>query len=173
MVKLLLLRHAKSEWSHAGLGDHERPLSKRGAKAAPVIANHIAKRNLKPDLILCSDAIRTRATLALILPELGTPPPSTLIDDKLYLASAETILDLVREHADPSHQRIMVIGHNPGLQALALTLVGDGEKKSLRNLAIKFPTAGLAVLDFAEKDWSDIAPARGTLEEFVVPRDLE
>ncbi len=173
MVKLLLLRHAKSDWGHSGLGDHERPLSKRGTKAAPMIARHIAKQNLKPDLIICSDAIRTRATLALVLPELGSPPPETIIDEQLYLASAETILATVRKYAHNEHQNVMVIAHNPGLHGLALTLAGQGDRMALRNLAMKFPTAALAVISFKADDWSDVAPAKGALKEFITPRELD
>lgn len=172
MLTLLLFRHAKSDWSTEGLDDRERPLAKRGTKAAPLMARHIAKQKLKPDLVLCSDSVRTRATLALLLPELGGQPPEVTIEERLYLADAETILDVLRTQAREGDKRIMVIGHNPGLHALALILVGDGDKKALKKLAMKFPTAALAVIEFDTDDWQDVAPAKGRLEALVIPREL-
>lgn len=168
---LLLFRHAKSDWNTAGLDDHERPLNRRGTKAAPAMGRYMSKEDLKPGLILCSDSVRTRATLALILPEFGPPSPETVIDDGLYLASAETVLDTIRRNGG-DHDSVMVIGHNPGLHALALTLVGDGPKKDLQQMAMKFPTGALAVISFDIDDWMDIAPTNGRLDRFVVPRDV-
>ncbi|MCH9807481.1 MAG: histidine phosphatase family protein [Alphaproteobacteria bacterium] len=172
MVKLLLLRHAKSEWSHSGIGDHGRPLAKRGTKAAPLMAAHIAKLNLKPDLILCSDAARTRATLELALPKFGTPPPDTVIDGELYLASAETILDIVQSNATDATPAVMVIAHNPGLHTLAHRLAVKGDKHAIRNMSLKFPTTALAVIEFDADKWKDIDPAAGTLTDFIIPRQL-
>lgn len=172
MITLLLFRHAKSDWSSPELEDHERPLTKRGTKAAPLVARHVAKERLKPDLILCSDSVRTRATLALLLPELKGLPPEVVIEERLYLASAETILDVVRKNAGEGDEKVMVIGHNPGMHALALTLIGDGDKKALKQMAMKFPTAALAVISFDTDDWADVSPARGRLLSFVIPREL-
>jgi phosphohistidine phosphatase len=172
MLTLLLFRHAKSDWSTEGLDDHERPLARRGAKAAPLMARHIDKQQLKPDLVLCSDSVRTRATLALLLPELGGQPPDVTLERRLYLADAETILDVIRAQARAGDKRVMVIGHNPGLHALALTLVGDGDKKAMKKLAMKFPTAALAVIEFDTDGWQEVAPAKGRLEALVIPRDL-
>lgn len=171
MPTLLLLRHAKSDWHTAGLDDHERPLNKRGSKAAPLVGKYLSREDLKPDLILCSDAVRTRATLTLILPELGPPAPETIVDEGLYLASAETILELVRRHGE-DQERVMVIAHNPGLHALALSLCGDGPKKELQRMSMKFPTAALAVIAFPGQDWTNAGPYAGELKSFVVPREL-
>ncbi len=171
MPTLLLLRHAKSDWHTPGLDDHDRPLNKRGSKAAPLVGKYLSKEDLKPDLILCSDAVRTRATLTLILPELGPPSPETVVDEGLYLASPETILTTIRHHGQ-DNDKVMVIAHNPGLHALALTLCGDGPKKDLQRLSMKFPTAALAVIDFPGTDWNDAGPYAGTLKAFVVPREL-
>lgn len=173
MLTLLLFRHAKSDWNAPELSDHERPLNKRGTRAAPQMGHYIAQKHLKPDQIICSDAVRTRATLALILPELGTPPPHVTIDADLYLASAETILASIRNHARETDKRLMVIGHNPGLHALALTLTGEGDTSGITQMAMKYPTAALAVLKFEAESWQDIKPAKGHLEAFVVPKHLD
>lgn len=172
MLNLLLLRHAKSAWDDPTLEDFERPLSRRGAKAAPEMGRHIADLDLKPDLVLCSGAVRTRGTLALVLPELGPPPPAITYDDGLYLAPPALILD--RLHAlSASPRTVLVVGHNPGLQSLALELIGTGERKAITQVAVKFPTAALAVITFAHVSWSEVRPASGRLTHYVTPRDLD
>ncbi len=87
MLTLSLLRHAKSSWADPGLNDYERPLAKRGANAAAEIGKYLKRQKLRPDLILCSGAARTRATLELVLAELGSPAPEVRNDDALYRTS--------------------------------------------------------------------------------------
>lgn len=171
MLTLSLLRHAKSSWDNPAQDDYERGLAPRGLKAAPAIGKYLRKSKLKPDLILCSGAVRTRATLALILPEAGAPAPEIRYDDALYLASPITMLDMVRRLSKgPKH--VMIVAHNPGLHALALELTGMGEREDLAELATKFPTAALAVLGFPVAAWKDIRPGTGRLERFVTPKGL-
>ena len=133
---------------------------------------HLARKGLKPDLILCSDAVRTQATLALVLPKLSPPPPHVVFEEALYLARPDTILDVIRSNVEEATKSVMVIGHNPGLHALALTLIGDGNKKGLRQLAMKFPTAALAVITFDTAHWPEIGPTLGNLASFVTPREV-
>jgi phosphohistidine phosphatase len=171
MLTLSLLRHAKSSWDDPEIDDHDRPLTKRGTKAAPGIAKYIKREELMPSLILCSGAVRARATLALIMAEIGCPAPEIRYEEALYLAAPETILRLVHG-TDPVHTHVMVIGHNPGLYALALELLGGGDRKTVAALATEFPTAALAVLTFDATQWSDIRAATGRLEHFVTPRRL-
>jgi phosphohistidine phosphatase len=171
MLTLSLLRHAKSSWSDPELDDHERPLAKRGAKAVPAVAKFIRQEKLRPSLVLCSDAMRTRATLALLLAELGPPSPRVIYDDALYLASPEVILsELARVEDSETH--VLVVGHNPGLHALALELVGEADRKMLTMLAQEFPTCALAVFSFDEASWKDVRNASGHLEHFTTPRRL-
>jgi phosphohistidine phosphatase len=171
MLTLSLLRHAKSSWADPELDDHDRPLAKRGAKAIPVLAKFIRQEKLRPDLILCSDAMRTRATLALLLAELGPPTPQVVYSEALYLAAPDTIRTLLSE-AGESEPHILVVGHNPGLHALALELVGQSDRKTLAALAREFPTGALAVLTFDARSWKDVASASGQLEHFTTPRKL-
>jgi phosphohistidine phosphatase len=171
MLTLSLLRHAKSSWGDPGLDDHARPLAERGAKAAPEIGSYLRREELRPDLVLCSGAVRTRATLALVLAALGPPAPEIRYDDALYLASPGTLLDQVRK-VDPVHRHVMMIGHNPGLHALALELIGEGARKDIAALATKFPTAALAILEFDAGSWGEIGAGAGRLERFVTPRRL-
>jgi len=171
MLTLSLLRHAKSSWADPELDDHERPLSKRGAKAIPALAKFIRQEKLRPSLALCSDAMRTRATLALLLAELGPPPLHIVYDEALYLASPDAIkTELGR--IDDSDAHVLVVGHNPGLHALALELVGGGDRKALAMLAREFPTGALAVLSFDVASWKDIKNASGHLDHFTTPRRL-
>ncbi|MDX2289534.1 MAG: histidine phosphatase family protein [Hyphomicrobiaceae bacterium] len=171
MTRLLLLRHAKSSWADPAMEDHERPLAKRGANAAPRMGRYITDAGLVPDVILSSDSVRTHATVALVLPELGPDPPPVLYEAGLYLASPTDIL--ARLHRLKSDvQTAMVVGHNPGLHVLALALTGGGDADALKRLAQKFPTAALAVLTFPGKPWVNAKPGTGVLEAFVGPRDL-
>ena len=172
MLTLSLLRHAKSSWTDPDLDDHDRPLAKRGAKAAPEIAKFMRREELRPTLVLCSTAVRTRATLALLIAGLGPPVPAITYDESLYLASPDAILALLRE-VPASIQQVLIVGHNPGLHMLALELIGTGERKLLASLAQEFPTAALAVFNFTQSAWNEIKPGTGKLEHFVTPKRLE
>lgn len=171
MLTLSLLRHAKSSWADPELDDHERPLAKRGAKAIPALAKFIRQEKLRPNLVLCSDAMRTRATLALLLAELGPPTPRVIYDDALYLASPDAIRTEIGRVEDSDHH-VLVVGHNPGLHAVALELVGEGDRKMLAMLAREFPTGALAVFSFDIASWKDMKRASGHLEHFTTPRRL-
>jgi phosphohistidine phosphatase len=170
MKRLLLLRHAKSSWDHAGLDDFERPLAPRGVRAAGAMARFLAKHRLQPDLVLCSAARRTVETwnrLAGALKHKAT----VLIERDLYLAEADSLLDRLR--AVPAEAAtVLLIGHNPGMEDLARTLCGSGDAAALKRLKAKFPTAALAVIEFDAARWSDLAKRKGRLERFVVPKDL-
>jgi phosphohistidine phosphatase len=171
MLTLSLLRHAKSSWDDPELDDFDRPLSKRGTKAASEMGQYLAHERLIPDLVLCSGAVRTRATLALLLAEIGPPAPEIRYENALYLATPAAMLTLIQS-TDPKRRHVMVIGHNPGLHALALELVGDGERKTVSALARAFPTGALALLTFEAGEWRGVKTAAGRLDRFVVPRRL-
>jgi len=171
MLTLSLLRHAKSSWSEPELDDHERPLAKRGIKDAPRIGRFMAAEKLLPDLVLCSGAVRTRATLTLVLAELPNTQAEIFFEDELYLAGpAEMFARLTK--VKPPARHVLIVGHNPGLQALALELTGEGKRKGLAGLAGKFPTGALAVIDFEVGSWSALRAASGRLRLFVTPRRL-
>ena len=175
MVTLSLLRHAKSSWDKP-LDDYERPLSRRGEKAAPEMGSVIIELDCRPDLILCSGAKRARETLGLVLDKIGAPAPQVRYDDALYMATPDTIISRVKaattNGADTAPKHVMVVGHNPGLEELALQLVGSGAEDERARLAQKFPTAGLAVISFDEGTWQGIGPGAGRLDHFVAPRRL-
>jgi phosphohistidine phosphatase len=170
MRRLILLRHAKSDWRKPGQADHDRALSARGRKAAPRIGAYLAEQGLVPDLVIASTAVRVRETLDLVLGALDDRP-KVAFDRRLYEADAEDILDVLRETSDAVHT-LLVVGHNPGLSDLAELLIAFGSDEAQRTMLEKFPTAGLAVIDFAIDDWRDLAAGSGRLDRFVTPRSL-
>lgn len=168
--RLMLLRHAKSAWPE-GVPDKERPLATRGEKAAPLIGKYMTREGLVPDLVLVSPARRTQETWMLVRDEL---PGQVEARDHagFYEVSAVKMLDALA-HVEPRYRNLLIIGHNPGLQELALLLTDAGDADARRKVTEKFPTAGLAVIDFDAADWREIGEGSGRLERFVTPRSLE
>lgn len=168
MKRLMLMRHAKSDYP-AGVSDHERPLAPRGQRDAPRMGQQIARRALLPSHVIASTARRTRETLALIEPYLGT---HTLNYERaIYEASPEAILRVIRA-AGPDVRTLLIVGHNPGLEQTATFLVKGGGTAA-DPLDEKFPTAALAVLDFEMDDWANIAGHQGSLTLFLTPKMLD
>lgn len=170
MRRLFLFRHAKSSWQDDGQDDFDRPLNSRGRRATPVTAAFLQRNGLFPDLILCSTACRARETLALTLPFLQGEA-TILLEDRLYLASAAKMFNRLRD-VDDRFADVMIVAHNPGLQDLALMLAEKGSDDDLTLIRSKFPTAGLAQIDFASESWSSVMRRSGTLVRFVTPRVL-
>ncbi|MCV6545987.1 MAG: histidine phosphatase family protein [Cohaesibacter sp.] len=170
MLRLYLLRHAKSSWTNPALADYDRPLNKRGRKDLPNIAHYMQQQNYQPQRILCSGAMRTRQTLAGILPALTTDCSIQLLSG-LYEGYAPDYLLVLRDHAQ-NNQSVMIVGHNTGMQEIALRLIGAGDRALLNDMEIKFPTGSLAVLDFDVPSWNDVTAQTANLSDFVKPRDL-
>jgi phosphohistidine phosphatase len=170
MRRLMLLRHAKSDWSKSGSRDHERTLAPRGREAAPRIGAYMAHHGLTPDLALCSTATRARETWDLVAAAFPERPPS-VYEGRLYEAGANALLDVVKE-TKPDVHVLLLAGHNPGLHDLAQRLIASGDTDARQRLAEKFPTGALAVVDFAVDDWRKLRPRSGRLDRFVVPRAL-
>jgi phosphohistidine phosphatase len=164
--RLFLLRHAKSSWDDPGLDDHERRLAPRGRRASKLIAEHLRRERIAPSLVLCSSARRTRETLKRVGSALDEADVS--IEDGLYEASGDALLQRLREVPDDV-KSVMLIGHQPSIQALALDLAGDGAQ--LARVRAKFPTAALATLLFAG-GWSDLGPGVAELVAYVKPKEL-
>ena len=161
MKRVWLLRHAKSSWDDPGLVDHDRPLAPRGRKAARRMARWASDNGVRPELVLCSTALRARSTLELILDALGAPEVE--IEGGLYHAAAVDLLERLRvvptDIAD-----VLVIGHNPTLHELACVIAPPGPEA--------FPTGALAELRLSIDAWADLRPGCGQLGTFVVPRSL-
>jgi phosphohistidine phosphatase len=171
MRRLILLRHAKSDWSAAALPDRERNLAARGSEAAPRIGAYMARHALVPDLVLCSPATRARRTWELVAAAFPSTPPTTF-DERLYETGRETILDAIKAVPRDVHV-LLVVGHNPGLRDLAELLIASGDIDNRQRLLEKFPTAGLAAIDFPVDDWGRLHPRAGRLDRFVAARSLE
>lgn len=170
MKTLTLLRHAKSDWTDATPRDFDRPLNARGRRAARTMGAYMAAERIAFDTVLASPAVRVRATLEEVAEGYGAPLPVTF-DQTLYLAAAQTLLDLVRATA-ADIDRLMLVGHNPGLEDLALRLADDAADNPMRReVEIKYPTATLAEIALEGATWEQAAS--GTLRRFVRPRDLD
>lgn len=171
MLRLWLLRHAKSAWDDPELDDFARPLSPRGRKACRHIGRHMGERGIAPDLVLCSPATRTRQTWERIEKRIGGKA-KVRFESSLYLAEVPSLLALVRAAPKACHE-LMLIGHNPGLEELALQLAGTSAGDSASRLADKYPTGALAELAFAVPNWSQVGPEAGFLASFVIPAQLD
>jgi phosphohistidine phosphatase len=167
MKRLYLLRHAKSSWSDPDLPDRERPLAGRGRRAAKAMSRHLREAGVDPDLVLCSPARRTRETLERIEPVFGRG--AVRVEPGLYAAGADDLLALVC--ATPAHvESVMLIGHNPGLEELALVLARGSALRD--QVSAKFPTAALVTVEFGVAVWGEVSPGTGDVVAFVRPRDL-
>jgi phosphohistidine phosphatase len=180
---LLLMRHAKSDWNEAGLTDKERPLNARGRATAPIMAEWLTRQNHMPDLVLCSNAIRTRQTLELLMQHWTSSKeskpaislPQVHFDDSLYLASDTQLLLVAKESVaslasldGPSWKCVLVLAHNPGLELLV---------SQLSDRPNEMPTGAIAIFESsdADGDW----PADWTngkmwnLRKLAKPRELD
>jgi phosphohistidine phosphatase len=166
MKRLILLRHAKSAWDQTSLDDKDRPLNERGRHDAPRMGQWLAASGFVPDTVLCSTAVRTRETWALVAPALPKSP-NILFEDLLYLASEDEMLSALRA-ADGDC--VMMIGHMPGIGTLAADLRKKGPM--LHGLFAKYPTCTASVINFDIDDWSQVKHGSGTLLAFQVPKEL-
>jgi phosphohistidine phosphatase len=174
MRQLLLLRHAKSSWDDPGLSDHARPLNARGRRSAEAMAAAMRELGLSPDLVLVSSSRRTLQTLEALTPF----EDNALIEpmDGLYLASTAQLLDAVRRTPE-TVRSLLLIGHNPGLHELALTLCGEAPvatpsgAASAKRLAEGYPTGALAEFTIGVP-WRAVTAGSGRLVRFLAPRDL-
>src|ERR1700749_3755753 len=150
--RLILLRHAKSDWPD--VPDQDRPLAKRGRRDAPVIGRWLRDQGYRPQLVICSAALRTRQTWDLVGAELGGPP-SVTFEPRAYAASALTLLYLVRE-LPAACSSALLIGHNPGVSELASNLIESAGDDTPGTPGLRFPTAAVAVLEFPG-DWAGLS----------------
>lgn len=161
MKTLILMRHAKSGWDNPDLRDRDRPLNKRGQRAAPVVGAWLAEKGYVPDVALVSDARRTQETWALM----GLDAKHETLGS-LYLAEPATML---AEVAKANGDCVLVLGHNPGMGELSAALCAEWPK---HEQFMRFPTASVCVLTFETDDWANLAEGTGQLVDFVTPSDL-
>jgi phosphohistidine phosphatase len=169
-MRLLILRHAKSGHPPC-VEDFDRPLCKKGRCGAFVIGSWLRARAIRPALVLCSPSQRARETLALTL-RLVRPRPEIRYDAELYLAELPLLLQRIR--SAPPVSPLMLVGHNPGLHELALSLLATRQTGEARTnateLSRSFPPAGLAILDFGYRKWAGVRPGSGSMAAYVHPK---
>jgi phosphohistidine phosphatase len=170
MKTLTLLRHAKSTWDDPVARDFDRPLNRRGRRAAQTVGREMRVLGLRFDHVIASPAVRVRETLEEVALGYGKALEPAF-DQRIYLASLETLLELAQATSDDV-TRLLVVGHNPGLEALALFLSG-GESALQAELAEKYPTATLAEISLPVERWKEVGEGKGKLERFIRPRDLD
>ncbi|MGH6760215.1 MAG: SixA phosphatase family protein [Phyllobacterium sp.] len=161
MSRVYLLRHAKAVWASPGMKDFDRPLAAEGIEACKALGIAMSVSGYVPAIVLCSTAKRTRETLS----SLNLSPSYRLIEsEKLYTQGAETYLKKIRKIEDADS--VMLVGHNPTMEDLAIGLCGHGDPRLLSGLNHGFPTAGLAVIDF-DGPLAKAKPSKGTLVAFL------
>ena len=165
-ARLILLRHAKSDWYSGVPGDFDRPLAARGRKDAPRVGKWMKKNGIVPEIILCSPAVRTRETLAAVNDKLGVG--HIVYEDTIYGASLGALLGLVEKYSRDS-SNLMITGHNPGMDEVLCCLCGTNPP--LTETGKLMTTAALAVLGFAGAG-SMSKPAAGELLHLVRPNEL-
>lgn len=171
MKRLTLLRHAKSTWDDPVARDFDRPLNRRGRRAARTMGLEMKRLELRFDKVIASSAARVVETLAELAQAYGDGLAPEL-HRNIYLAPPETLLECVRATPE-TIQSLLVVGHNPGLESLTLLLTAK-ESGTLREQAeVKYPTAALAEISLPVEHWREVKRGEGKLERFIRPRDLD
>lgn len=168
MKTLGLLRHAKSDWDDMSTRDFDRGLNSRGRRGAALMGEHIRASDYSFDMVLASPAERVKKTLESA--ELGLSPR---FDQRLYLSSADTMIDVIQEKAGEANA-VLICAHNPGLQEMLLRLISPANENALFDEAsTKYPTAAFAVIELDIDSWDELGGENGTLVHFTRPRDLD
>lgn len=171
-MRILLLRHAKSSWDNTRLRDHDRPLAKRGERAAPAMGAHLAGTGLRVDRIVSSTAARAWSTASLFRASFNEQISLASRRDLYHAAYRDLLAIAMEEAGDDDQARIMLVGHNPGMHDLARFLCGEGEPDEIARLRAKFPTAALAEFDLPRRPVQDVEANSARLVRFVRPKDL-
>lgn len=170
LKRLHLLRHAKSSWDSPDLDDHDRPLAERGRRAAPLMADHLIARGLRPDLVLCSTATRARQTFDALAPALDGVP--VLYERTVYVFQGRALIDRLKALPEDVSE-VLVVGHNPALEETAVHLADAKASGHLLDLLHeKYPTGAYAALE-TEAKWKALDANCATLVAFIRPKDLK
>ncbi len=161
--RLILTRHAKSAWDDPLIDDHDRPLNGRGRRSALELGEWLHSRGYEPDEVLCSSAARTKETWARVLSAPLEVTPKVEVLDGLYHAGPDVMLGLLKKATGDC---VMMLGHNPGIAALAAMLPAKGPNRPEFS---RYPTAATLVVDFDAGDWAAVGPGQGSVMDFFVP----
>lgn len=169
MLRLYIMRHAKSSWAIPGARDFDRELNERGLNDLKKLSKVISNEQIFPDLILCSSAIRTRQTLDGIVHAFDNKP-QIVFTERLYSSGQDEYIEMI--NTTKSAKSILIIGHNPMCGSLATILPGSGEPAELEKIVYKYPTAALSIIDFDKDDWADVSKGSGVLRKSIFPSQL-
>lgn len=164
MKTLYLLRHAKSSWDFPQLSDHDRPLNNRGRTDAPLIGEKLAERNIRPDLMVSSPAVRALTTATLVAKEIGYEVERIAVVERAYHADTEDLLEIIQE-TPPKVEELMLVGHNDGLT----DLVNQLSPTYIDNV----PTTGIVSLSFDTSSWEDISLQNARFNFFDYPKNYK
>ena len=172
MKTLLLMRHAKSDWDHPDLDDHDRPLNKRGLRAAPIMGRFVRSAKLVPNACLTSTAVRARHTAWLAAAAIGRDFPITEVATLYDFGDGEAIERAISMHGG-NHSCLLVVGHNPCVQAFALHASNDvGNRDAKADLAEKYPTSAITHMEYDMANWAAAPRTKATIRAFWKPRDV-
>jgi len=171
MKRVTVLRHAKSDWDEP-VDDFNRPLNERGWKAARRIGKEMKHRHMSFDFALASPAARVRETIDGFTETYGEPKFAIRFEPKMYGASVEVLLELIREMPVEAEDALL-IGHNPGLERLVVELSHDDGHGLRDKVAGKFPTAAVAAIELPVSSWAEVAPGNGKVVELILPKELD
>lgn len=162
MLRLSLVRHAKSSWNDPELSDFERPLNERGRRDAPAMAQRLKHLHQRPELLLSSPALRAITTARIFARELGIAVESVQLSSSIYEAELDTLVELVR-NLDPGIRHVLMFGHNPGFSELARWLA--------RCPFQDMPTCAIVMLELSQPTWADLKRDCGQLVHYLYPKD--
>ncbi|MES3019422.1 MAG: histidine phosphatase family protein [Bacteroidota bacterium] len=160
--KLLLVRHAKSDWDNIKLSDFDRPLNSRGEKNAPEMAKRLLKKSIKPEQIVSSPAVRAITTARYFAKELGLEKSDIVKEPEIYEALTSTLMDVINE-LDNAYSFTALFGHNPGITSLVSNLCNE----DLHNV----PTCGMVLIEFPFEDWAMVSAGTGSLVFYDYPKN--
>ena len=161
MKTLFLVRHAKSSWDDPALPDRDRPVNERGLRDVAMMGKRLAKRNVKPDVILSSPAVRALTTAEHLAKALGIKRKDIVVIDRLYAAPAEALLDVIQGLGN-APECVMLVAHNPGLTELTHDFSSE---------ITDMPTCAIAEFRFAASSWADIGKAEPAHVVFDFPKN--
>ena len=160
--KLLIVRHAKSDWGNAGITDFNRPINERGKTNAPIMGKRLKEKGIFPDTVISSPALRAITTAKLITHELGFTTAKIKQEKSIYEATCSTLLKIINNF-DNEHEMVALFGHNNGITDLAVYLT-DAE-------IFNIPTSGMVMINFPFDDWKMVGKDTGEVEFFDYPKN--
>lgn len=173
MKTLTILRHAKSGWDVQVERDFDRPINARGRRGAEIIGQYVKRQAFPIDRIIASPAVRVTETLDIFQPAANLDDLEPHWDRRIYLASAATLIDVIHDMGRDA-DNLLISGHNPGLEDLALMLVPqDGGGDLREKVEEKLPTSALVRLEIDIADWRELEVNMARIVDFIRPRDLD